>query len=231
MWWVGCRFLIANQVSPDVAIWLDEFNWGGNWADVLWPDENHGGLRGIFWASYILAAIDVTERAQAAGRTGYDAMMSYSLFYQNSSDWSQWASCAAVPDQSARADLVQFDGVAQIFAHFSQVALSSGYTDMEPVRTLSERQVPTGSVPGGSGPCILAARFSTTADRNGAVSAAGAAVAERANATIVAVNVCPFEVAVTFPSNDLWAPAAAAVMQPQQGYNGRVGTAKAGHAI
>lgn len=71
----------------------------GPWAGVLWPEENHGGLRGLFWAAYILAAIDVTASAQAAGRTGYDAMMSYSLFLQHSSPWSQWAACATVPDQ------------------------------------------------------------------------------------------------------------------------------------
>jgi hypothetical protein len=109
------EFVVATQISPQVSIWLDEFNWGGDWDGVMWPEENHGGLRGIFWASYVLAAIDVTDTAKAAGRTGYDALMTYSLFYQSSSSWSYWASCAVVPDQAHRPDLVAFDGTVRVF--------------------------------------------------------------------------------------------------------------------
>jgi hypothetical protein len=81
-------------------------------------------------------------------------------------------------------------GVAQVFAHFSKVALSSGYTDVTPVRSLSDKDVPE-NVPGGSGKCIIAARFSAP---NNTTAVAGAS-------TFVVVNVCPFDVAVVFPKN------------------------------
>ena len=88
--------------------------------------------------------------AQAEGRSGYDAVMSYSLFYQASSGWSKWASCANVSNDLNRPDLVAFDGVAQIFAHFSHVALQSGYTDVVSLPLLSIATVPSG-VPGALG--------------------------------------------------------------------------------
>jgi len=171
--------VVSTQVSPNVSIWLDEFNWGGDWAGVMWPGEAHGGLRGLFWASYVLAAIQVTHEAKAAGRSGYDAVMSYSLFYQNSSPWSKWASCASVPDLPMRPDLVAFDGVAQIFAHFSRV--SANYTDVVPLVTLSDATVPS-TVPGAQGaPCVLGAEFSSPS---------------APHAATVMLNVCPSQVEV-----------------------------------
>ena len=191
--------MVATSISPSVPIWLDEFNWGGPWAGTMWPGEDHGGLRGLFWAGYVLAAIDVTARARAQGRAGYDAVMSYSLFHQNSSDWSKWASCAAVADAQGRADLVSFDGVAQVFAHFSRVALGSGYTDVVPVWSLANASVPDG-VPGGAGePCVVAARFFTRPRPDGTGTAPDPDPDPAAgNNTVVAINVCPSAVAVDF---------------------------------
>ena len=122
--------------------------------------------------------------AQAEGRSGYDAVMSYSLFYQASSGWSKWASCANVSNDLNRPDLVAFDGVAQIFAHFSHVALQSGYTDVVSLPLLSIATVPSG-VPGALGaPCIIGAKFYTS---NGYGGDSGS----NNGATIVVLNVCP----------------------------------------
>eukprot|EP00051_Salpingoeca_urceolata_P026475 m.477434 g.477434 ORF g.477434 m.477434 type:complete len:515 (+) comp20845_c0_seq1:1038-2582(+) len=126
----GIEAQVASDISPRTAVWLDEFNWGGSWSGaVTWPTETHGALRGLTWAAYVLAAMDVTAAARAANRTGFDAAMSYSLFYQESSPWSHWAACARVPDQLGQADRVAFGGVAQIIAHVNHVALKSGYTE------------------------------------------------------------------------------------------------------
>lgn len=112
--------------------------------------------------------------------------MSYSLFFQESSSWSKWASCATVSNDLNRPDLVAFDGVAQIFTHFSHVALRSGYTDVVPLPLLSSATVPSG-VPGAFGaPCIIGAKFSNgngNGNENGHSSNNGA--------TIVVLNACP----------------------------------------
>eukprot|EP01079_Euglenida_sp_SAG-EU17-18_P003913 gene3913-717_t len=201
---------ISTSVSPKASLWLDEFNWGGPWAGMMWPEETHGGLRGLSWASYVLSAIHVTAAAQAAGRSGYDAVMSYSLFYQacpckalpgllpsESSDWSKWASCAHVPDQAGQLDQVAFDGVAQVFAHFSRVALSSGYSEVEPLPALSAAVVPA-TVPGAAGaPCVLAARFSSPGTSSGPAASSRASGHETSQgAAIVMLNVCPSVVPV-----------------------------------
>jgi hypothetical protein len=54
------EYMVSTRISPNASIWLDEFNWGGDWAGEMWPDEAHGGLRGLFWASYVLSAINIT---------------------------------------------------------------------------------------------------------------------------------------------------------------------------
>ena len=161
---------VATDIGADVEIWLDEFNWGGPWAGTVWPNETHGGLRGLHWATHVLAAIDVTAEAKAHGRTGFGALMWYSLFYQDASPWSYWASVAKVPNQQNAPHLVEFDAVAQVFAHLTYVAFACGYDDVVPVRNLSQATVQ-------SIPCILAAKFSST---NRSVS----------SSTVVAVNVC-----------------------------------------
>ena len=118
--------------------------------------------------------------------------MSYSLFYQDSSSWSKWASCANVSNDLNRPDLVAFDGVAQIFAHFSQVALRSGYTDVVPLPFLSRATVPSG-VPGAYGaPCIIGATFSNTNGKSGLGSSNGDSRGSN-GATIAVLNVCPSE--------------------------------------
>lgn len=124
--------------------------------------------------------------------------MSYSLFYQDSSSWSKWASCANVSNDLNRPDLVAFDGVAQIFAHFSHVALRSGYTDVVPLPFLSRATVPSG-VPGAYGePCIIGATFS---NRNGNIdlgSSNGDSRGSNNGATIAVLNACPSEEASSF---------------------------------
>ena len=47
---------VSEDVAASAPIWLDEFNWGGDWAGVTWPGEGHGALRGLLWATYVLRA-------------------------------------------------------------------------------------------------------------------------------------------------------------------------------
>ena len=42
---------VSSTISPHAQIWLDEFNWGGDWGGVTWPGEGHGALRGLVWAA------------------------------------------------------------------------------------------------------------------------------------------------------------------------------------
>lgn len=177
---------VARDISPNVPIWLDEFNWGGPWAPGgnVWPLETHGGLRGLYLANFILSAIDVTEEANANGTAGYDTTMYYSLLYQNTSGWSHWASCADIPNELGRRDLVRFDGVAQISAHLNYVALKSNYTDMKTLRGLSDATIPSSVRYNVGSRCVVAVKFSGD---------------EAGSSTIVAVNICPSKVKATLP--------------------------------
>lgn len=134
---------VARDVSPSLPIWLDEFNWGGNWSgNATWPDEAHGALRGLVWASYTLSALETTATAIAAGRSGFGSLDYYSLFFQAGNPWSRWASCASVSSEPNRPEDVQFDGVAQIISHVNAIALSQGHTHVSPLRALSNATVP-----------------------------------------------------------------------------------------
>eukprot|EP00040_Diaphanoeca_grandis_P031328 m.187294 g.187294 ORF g.187294 m.187294 type:complete len:497 (+) comp32299_c0_seq1:69-1559(+) len=172
---------VATQISPQKPIWLDEFNWGGSWSgEVTWPTETHGALRGMLWASYVLSAFEITTTAKAQGRSGFDALMYYSLFYQKSSSWSYWASCALVSDHSNEADEVAFDGVSQIIAHVNFVAFAQGYDSMSAKLNFSTSMVPAWYGVGG-GNCVVAALFSSTSTDN-------------TNTTLIALNMCETDV-------------------------------------
>ena len=69
----------------------------------------------------MLSALQITAEAQAAGRAGFGSLDYYSLFFQPDNSWSRWASCAFVPNAADTPAAVQFDGVAQIFAHVTSV--------------------------------------------------------------------------------------------------------------
>lgn len=173
----------ARTLGADVSIWLDEFNWGGDWSGArTWPSEDHGALRGLLWAAYVLSAISTTENAVARGRVGFDILASYSLFRQKGAGWSHWASCAKVSEWSDAPEAVEFDGVAQVVAHFNFVALGSGHAHVTP-QQLSSAEVPATAGLGGSTPvpCVQAVRFDGNASHS----------------TWVALNVCPESVPIT----------------------------------
>eukprot|EP01043_Picozoa_sp_COSAG02_P068685 COSAG02_NODE_11494_length_1714_cov_0.957895_1_plen_489_part_00 len=140
---------VSSTISPHAPIWLDEFNWGGDWGNVTWPGEGHGALRGLVWATYVLSAMQITADAQAAGRSGFESLDYYSLFFQPNNSWSRWASCAFVPNAADTPGEVRFDGVAQIFAHVTSVVWRHKNVTLIP------------SVAEQSGDCLLGARFSS----------------------------------------------------------------------
>ena len=126
----------------------------------MWLEERHGALRGLLWTAYLLSALDVTQAAQAAGRSGFQNLDYYSLFDQPGNQWSLWASCASVPNAANKPEEVMFDGVAQIFSHAAFVAFASGHTAVRSLRGLSAECVPHRFRLGPSATCVLGARFS-----------------------------------------------------------------------
>jgi hypothetical protein len=145
---------VADNIGPDVPIWLDEYNWGGNWEGATtWPGETLGALRGALMSSYILSAIG-TEG-------GVQALNWYSLFAQDGNGWSQWASCVKVSNQADRVGEIEVDGVAQIFNHWTYVAFALGHTTMQAVRDVGPASavLPMEVLHASGIPCIQAAAF------------------------------------------------------------------------
>ena len=96
----------------------------------------------------MLSALQITAEAQAAGRAGFGSLDYYSLFFQPDNSWSRWASCAFVPNAADTPAAVQFDAVAQIFAHVTSVVWR-------------HKNVTVPLADEGSGSCLQAARFSS----------------------------------------------------------------------
>ena len=181
---------VARDIDPRVPIWLDEFNWGGDWANVTWPAEQHGALRGLNWAAYILSALDVTARAQGAGRSGFGSLDYYALFHQPGNPWSRWAGCVSVSNHADRPDDVKLNGVSQIIAHVNSIVFSRGHTHVAVLSGLTTALVPTSlHLPHqrGDESCVLGARFSSDGH---------AAVDE------VLLNMCAEEVMIVPPLSD-----------------------------
>lgn len=146
-----------------MSIWLDEFNWEGDWGhhEALWSDRTHGALHGLLWAAYELAAISITAEAQQHGRSGFDVLAYYALFRQEGVQWSYWASCVKVSNQANRPDAIEFDGVSQVMAHFNFVALGSSHEVVTPDASFSTQHF-NKAIQGFAAihtPCVLAARF------------------------------------------------------------------------
>jgi hypothetical protein len=191
----GWEAKVTRDISPRVPIWFTEVNWGGFWeGGGAWLSEDHGGIRGLTWAAYVLAAMEVTATAQAAGRSGIDAVLWHSLFHQPSVLWSKWSGCVLLPDTpddgpwcsapprscsstpSGRAHGVSVDAVAQVFAHFAHVALAVGHINFTVIEGLSQAAIPAGVAAwSGGGKCVMAVQF----DGN------------PTGADVVALNVCP----------------------------------------
>lgn len=198
---------VSTGISPTVPIWLDEFNWGGSWSGkVTWPAETHGALRGLLWAAYVLSAIVINDGLHAAGPAtesggGFASLMYYSLFYQASSPWSHWASCASVPDAANSPGAVRFDGVAQVIAHVTHVAFQMGYADVAAVVNVTTASIPAelhiDASAGNS--CVIAVRFTHADCGDSASSGSGGVEAVCGNSTIVALNMCPAVAVVTRP--------------------------------
>ena len=220
---------VHTYIGVEVPIWLDEFNWGGPWANVTWPDEKHGALRGIFWAAHVLSAIEINSKLHtrsnsnnnsnysngnngtkgAAATAGIDALMYYSLFYQEASPWSYWASCAKVPDnpslsstekgvssdgplskqkhrqhqnQLLQPNGVAYGGMAQIFAHVTRIALAQGYNSVTSLPDIAPGStIPARLVPGDYS-CVVAARFANSDDSD--------LLHQTGRFTVIAVNAC-----------------------------------------
>lgn len=172
---------VSTDLGADVSIWLDEFNWGGDWSGATtWPGERHGALRGMLWVAYVLTAISATESAVAEGRAGFEVLAFYALFRQEGARWSHWASCVKVSERADKPEEIEFDGVSQLVAHMNFVVFGLGHAEVTPAR-LSTEELSAEAALGDSLPCVLAARF----DGNSSHS------------TWVALNVCPHRVQIT----------------------------------
>jgi hypothetical protein len=178
---------VSQDIAATAPIWLDEFNWGGDWAGVTWPGEGHGALRGLLWATYTIQAMHVTQFAQQAGRSGFGSMDYYSLFFQADNGWARWASCASVSNFADQVDEVKFDGVSQIATHVNYVALGSGHTH---VHILWGQQMTNATVPQKLHPrptaqsCVMGLRFLGS---------------NTTSSDTLLLNICPAPVDVTMP--------------------------------
>ena len=165
--------IVRTHIGPNVRLWLDELNWGGFWEQPgTWLNETDGALRGMHLASFVLAAI------QAA--PAVDTVNWYSLFYQANVSWTYWASVAKVSNAADAPQLVQLNGVAQIFADLAYVALGLNMTTMAGAAGLSTATLPITVLDTAQLPCLLAARFSGPAAE-----------------ALVALNRCPTPVTVS----------------------------------
>ena len=184
--------LILNK-----QIWLTEFNVGGGSGCGGAPDviTAGGAMLGLFWAGYVLAAIDMYD-----SDTPVRGLM-YHLF-----DWQE--GCDAGPDHKAcwgkDSQLVtlprrgfhdsraaKVGGAGQIFAHVSAVALRGEASRMRRV-PLSSNQcgniLPVSPDHQGELGCLVAAAFDSP-------TAAGV--------SFVVLNRCVHEVSTTFEAADL----------------------------
>lgn len=142
--------------GPVPNLWLNEFNWGGNWeGPETWPEERNGVLRGLLWVSYYLAAAQ-QHTAQGAPAT-YAALHWYSLFSQPYPQWGQEAAVAGVGESSNATSAITVNGVAQIFAHVAHVSLRRNFTHMAPWNDSSARTLELDVLGEGSQPCLQAA--------------------------------------------------------------------------
>lgn len=144
-----------------VPIWLDELNLGGPWqGGTCWPDEVHGSIRGLHYLANFMGVVNMPEGA-------VNSLNWYALFHQFDVKWSYWASCVHVPGEANRPDLVEVDGTAQVFAHLSSVALSSGHTQMHAVTGTSPETLPASLKIFGRKnlPCIVGVSFTGNATK------------------------------------------------------------------
>eukprot|EP00039_Didymoeca_costata_P004999 m.77504 g.77504 ORF g.77504 m.77504 type:complete len:498 (+) comp12629_c0_seq6:181-1674(+) len=195
----------------NIPIWLDEFNWGGNWAGpTTWPTQIHGPLRGIFWASFVLQGLARSETFQSLNY--------YSLFEQDGVPWTPWASCVHVSGQANKPDEIGMDATSQIFAHFAQIALGTDKTarNTQQLNFSSEmlgRQVELYGLTEFS--CVIGSMFWTDNNNNGRsyvlVNACPNAVQgvlawNGAQTTSVNVNITSYEATQKFNSANHWVP-------------------------
>lgn len=198
---------VSRDIAAAAPIWLDEFNWGGDWAGVTWPGEGHGAIRGLLWAAYTIQAMHVTQYAQQAGRAGFGSLNYYSLFFQADNSWARWASCTSVSNSADRPAEVAFDGVSQIIAHMNLVALGKGHTQ---VQMLWGQQMTNATVPASLHPkpagqsCVMGVRF----------------IGGGPTADVVLLNMCPDAVDVTLPALPTSADTSAAITQEWHYYSG-----------
>lgn len=168
---------VAENIGVGVPILVDEYNWGGHWEGATtWSDRSETALRGALMSSYILSAIGTNG--------GVAALNWYSLFQQEGNSWSEWASCVKVSNQADRADAIEVDGVAQIYAHWTYVAFASNYSSMRAVTGVSSQVLQVEVLRAKALPCIQAAAFSGAAD---------------GSTTYVSLNRCNHAVTTTWP--------------------------------
>ena len=145
-------------------IWLTEFNVGWDCTGIPDVVSSGGAMLGLFWAGYVLAAIDTYN-----SDTPIRGLMYHIFEWQEDCDagpehldcWGKGSQLVTLPPrESARA--VQVGGPGQIFAHVSAVALRGETSRMRRV-PLSSNQcgniLPVAPSDQGTLGCLSAAAF------------------------------------------------------------------------
>ena len=152
----------------NTQIWLTEFNVGGGSGGSGAPDViSHGGaMLGLFWAGYVLAAIDMYD-----SDTPVRGLMYHLFDWQEDCDagsdhkdcWGKGSQLVTLPPRDhADSRAAQIGGAGQIFAHVSAVALRGKASRMRRV-PLSSHQcgniLPVSPDHQGELGCLAAAAF------------------------------------------------------------------------
>ena len=178
-------------------IWLTEFNVGGGSSCGGAPDVTPAGgaMLGLFWAGYVLAAIDMYDSDTPVRGLMYhlfDWQEDCNVGSDHNDCWGKGSHLVTLPPRDhADSHAAQIGGAGQIFAHVSAVALRGEASRMRRV-PLSSHQcgniLPVNPSRQGELGCLVAAAFDSPTS---------------AGVSFVVLNRCVHAVSTTFEAGDL----------------------------
>jgi hypothetical protein len=169
-----------------VEVWRTEFNYP-TWASgPPLPRFKDGALHGIYWASWVLAAVRSSKYM-----VNVPVLMVHAFLHQNGLNWDAENGLVEVGQQADDLNSVKVNGISQIFGHMSRAAMGhstmhGGIPDGCPTLDFQVGGIANLS-------CVMAAGFfGDQAARNGKIRVG--------NGTVVLLNKCAVPITVSLSS-------------------------------
>jgi hypothetical protein len=185
---------LAQQLRRDwpkgVEVWRTEFNFPTWGSGPPLPHLKDGALRGIYWASWVLAAVRSSKYM-----VNVPVLMVHAFLHQTGLNWDAVNGLVEVGQQADDVASVKVNGISQIFGHMSRAAMGRATMHGGTTHGCPALGFKVGGIANLS--CVMAAGFFGQGDQEAGRGSGGSA---SPGGTVVLLNKCTQPITVNLPS-------------------------------